>query len=327
MPQAASVSVTSGNIRTFSATGALVFWSLKSADLSVLQPGLISLGMKKYIPNKRTPQKALKLATTKVAKQYFGETSKSPEQRSEIFVVPRKELSLRCYDVYIPEAQVKQHQLPRNLKPVMTTYLKNDSNSVSAPHTPYLVLHEAKHLLNSNDEEIGEMSHNGGGILTKLANEYTKRVSQCDTQQLSNQIVSMLNRELNATCLRDCGGLYWLPELHIQTCRNIAKLIETSAPGSQFIVLTVKRDEDMLRAVKNGISIEIVHALKTLASELDNPKLGKRALKSKQKKVQVLKDKVSIYEELIGGTLKNLEDACDVASNLVAQTELTQLGM
>lgn len=308
----------------FSANGAICYWILSPTNRSVIFKGFQALGLDHYVPNLRTVRKALKMATLKVANELAPHVKPGHLLTSkDVISVSRKDTNLPTYDIFYHLEESVLLGKPVSLEPGFTTTLALKSglnaNHIYATHDKF----ESIYVPHKQCEDTRVQD-----CTDDLERYYNRRKAECDTQSLSNKIVSLLTEKCNATLLRSSGGIYWVPQNRVNLWRQCAQVISDAAIDAgqtRMHTLTVKGDLDLVAAVKVAITDEITQQLSVLADAIDNPELGARALSSKKEQALKCLDKVVSYEAAIGETLTTLKAACSAAKSIAAQAELTKL--
>lgn len=316
---------------TFSANGAICYWILSPTNRSVIFKGFQALGLDHYVPNLRTVRKALKMATLKVANELAPHVKPGSFLTSkDVISVSRKDTPMPTYDIFYNLEESKILGKPTSLEPGFTTTLALKPNTaLNTACYPTLVGTDTRDTLSSIYLPHKQCENTKVQDCTDdLERYYNRRKAECDTQSLSNKIVSLLTEKCNATLLRSSGGIYWVPQNRVNLWRQCAQVISDAAIDAgqtRMHTLTVKGDLDLVAAVKVAITDEITQQLSVLADAIDNPELGARALSSKKEQALKCLEKVVSYEAAIGETLTTLKAACSAAKSIAAQAELTKL--
>jgi hypothetical protein len=141
--------------------------------------------------------------------------------------------------------------------------------------------------------------------------------------QVSTALVAILD-SLGGTRLRPTGAIYWLPEHRLDEWQRVAQAVERAAAGrpSAVYLLRNQMDADAVRAVRDAIVAEVQQEAERIQKEVASAELGERALENRRTQAGELRQKIALYEELLGVGLHGLEQAVDAAEQSVAMATL-----
>lgn len=129
---------------------------------------------------------------------------------------------------------------------------------------------------------------------------------------------------LRGTRIRESGAVYWLPDSSRQMWEQIAQVFEQSGQ-SRLYTMTVGHDAGMVAAVLAAITNEITSEAAQMSHDIcltGEDALGVRALRSRKILALSLREKVKMYEGLIGAALPTLTASLEQVELAAAAAEL-----
>ena len=290
---------------TFSANGALTYWSIKTTPFHIIEQIFKDSGFPDYCPPKRSPVGALKLATKTLANFICPDLNHNIVPR-RVATQLHKQPKITSYDIF--EVQNNSHQLsiPTTMKPLVTTTIHE-----------YAQGHFTTKLLLHSSVAVGTQKT----LETKLLSEYVHFQDEVDPNDFAFKLVQILRQELHATLMSPRGAIYWVPNKPLDTWRQVKSRINNRT-GSSIYLLTVAHDNDLVKAVSASIRDEVTTSVKNLIEHVSDDDLGERALKAKQAAALKLKNRVQEYESILNTTMTGLKDACDLAKSVAAEATL-----
>lgn len=125
---------------------------------------------------------------------------------------------------------------------------------------------------------------------------------------------------LGGTRLRPMGGIYWLREGALVPWQQVTSAVEQSAARgrSSCYLLRHEMDHDAIRAVRDAIVMEVTASAQDLHDQVVSGTLGERALHHREEEAQALREKIKLYESILGEGLSSLHDAVDNAEQAAA---------
>jgi hypothetical protein len=156
---------------------------------------------------------------------------------------------------------------------------------------------------------------------------YRLHLERVSAAQVSNSLVRLVET-LGGTRLRPSGAVYWVPGHRLDDLARAARAVEEAAdrrPNAVY-VLRHRLDADAVRAVRDAVVAEVYAEAGRIKEEVLNHELGTRALETRQKQAAELREKVSLYEDLLSVGLKGLHRAVDEADQAAATAALMLSG-
>ena len=116
-------------------------------------------------------------------------------------------------------------------------------------------------------------------------------------------------RTLLGVCMRQNGGLYWLPESSLGMWDLVANAVEECSDNSANKVTRIRTvfDSQAASAVKDAIVEEVVSESQRIADEVAKGEGGQKALERKIKLLTDLENKATHYERILGEALTNVK--------------------
>jgi hypothetical protein len=156
---------------------------------------------------------------------------------------------------------------------------------------------------------------------------YRTHLERVSAMQVSATLVRLVEW-LGGTRLRPGGSVYWLPGHRLDDFARAAEAVEDSAdgkPGGVYL-LRHRMDADAVRAVRDAVIAEVHAEAGRIKEEVLTGELGTKALETRQKQAAELREKVSLYEDLLSVGLKGLHRAVDEADQAAATAALMLSG-
>ncbi len=141
--------------------------------------------------------------------------------------------------------------------------------------------------------------------------------------QVSACLVKIVE-SLGGMRLRPTGAVYWVPGHHLVDWSEIAHAVETSGEGKPTAVYLLRHqfDAEAVRAIRDAVVAEVQNEAQRIEKEVLQGDLGGRALETRQRHAQALRDKVLLYEDLLNVGLADLHKVVDAADQATATATL-----
>lgn len=133
---------------------------------------------------------------------------------------------------------------------------------------------------------------------------FQRELSQLD---ISQWLVEQVER-LNATSLRDTGGIYFLPNTALEEWGKIVTVLRGCSVHKIFSVPALATDEDTIALVLDAIAQESRTMFELLNKEIETSNLSSRALESRKNRLFWFEQKLQKYEELLGTRLDSVRE-------------------
>lgn len=156
---------------------------------------------------------------------------------------------------------------------------------------------------------------------------HLRYLSAMTTTDVSQWLVKLADG-MGAVQLRRGGGIYFVPQKHMDTWRRYAAVVE-KASNHQVWCIPAMRTNEAVKAVLAAVAAEAEAGAEKLEQVLGDGSCGAVALANRADEVGGIKAKVTAYEELLGVSLDALRERLDrlraslAAAALVAQTSDT----
>jgi hypothetical protein len=149
---------------------------------------------------------------------------------------------------------------------------------------------------------------------------------------VASSLVKLVEEHCDGVVLRQSGGVYWVREDRLDEWTQIADVFEmASAKGDKegeevapnaIYALKVVGDEQMVRAVGDCLTDDVLGELTRIESEVADGNLKEGACLSRLRNVGAFEAKVKRYEDAFSTPLNTLQDAVRRASTAVAQATI-----
>lgn len=266
------------------ANGAVVYWTpAEATNLSVLNDALDRLALGEFKAQARTPFACLKDALA----EHF---------RGRDFLIEALEQDGKNFGFEV--VQVIRHEEENEYKKLHSFVMNAHLQMAMKPHD--------------------------GGKATEIVLGFNRQLGLIKAAQLTEVMVKIVEH-LGGTRLRPRGGIYWLPDSQVSEWRGIGKEIQAAcAKGATTLyTLTVLKDEDAVRAVRDAITAEIEEQATAIMDDVMKGTLGERALDTRKSQAIELRKKIAMYEDLLETGLGALTALADKAELAAAEAALT----
>jgi len=157
--------------------------------------------------------------------------------------------------------------------------------------------------------------------------EYQSALGQLDQHDVSAWLVERASA-LDATGLRDTGGIYFVPQPGVATWRKmIAALTVATGDTHKVFRIAALRDQDAVAAILDAITQEASQEIVKFQEVINSGEVGARGLRARGKDCENVLAKVERYENLVGSRLDGLRanieamQASIAAAVMIAQAE------
>jgi hypothetical protein len=149
----------------------------------------------------------------------------------------------------------------------------------------------------------------------RLRAEYTDARGSIPHGRLGNWLADMAAR-CKAISLRPTGGIYFVPRTHVARFRAIARTVMDATTCTVYEVPALDSDE-AVAAVLDALTAEADAEMADLGDDLND--LGARALRTRERRCDQLRQKLEAYAELLGPALDVINDQLDTTKANVAE--------
>jgi hypothetical protein len=170
------------------------------------------------------------------------------------------------------------------------------------------VLHHAQTCTVTLDG-VGRLSVSALGpgsdnLRDRIAEEYVRHSTMYSAHDVSAWLIAQCNR-LAAVSIRDGGGVYFIPRANLPEWERITRAAQ-SANASTFCDVPALPTESVVRAVLDAMRAEAEQAYAAIEEEINDGKLGARALASRAERCSAIAAKIVGYEELLDAKMTDL---------------------
>lgn len=152
-----------------------------------------------------------------------------------------------------------------------------------------------------------------------VAAHYAQARQSLDHHDVSKWLLDLAYK-LGAVSLRDSGGVYFIPRQGVAEWNKIADAVEAGLAGSIFRIPAM-RTADAVAAITDAITAEAAAVAAGVDADMQKTgeeKLGTRALGTRVKTLETMREKLGTYEELIGRQLEIRARLDELAANVSA---------
>lgn len=121
-----------------------------------------------------------------------------------------------------------------------------------------------------------------------------------------------------ATSLRESGGVYFVPRAQVEFWSKVAQALQASGAHKVFRIPAM-RSEEAVAAILDAVEQEAAKLVQEVEADLEDDKLGSRALDSRKERCDAMLAKIRTYEQLLGVKMVALQGKVEgLAVNVVA---------
>lgn len=139
---------------------------------------------------------------------------------------------------------------------------------------------------------------------------------------ISAWLCTLVKLRLQATSLRDSGGIYFVPRYSVDTWEQVKEALRTVSAHT-IAHVPAMRTAEALAAILDSITQEVAGEIESINAQLSDAScvLGKRALENRVVATADIEAKLTAYEELIGARQTTLHDSLEeLRARLAAAT-------
>lgn len=268
--------------------GAVVYWAGKDTDRKRLKAGLRSIGLEKFLPNKRTPDSALFNALKHTVRRSITHDS---------LIQPLKKRSTNGYEV----VRVTKGEQKNEYSPQFSARVNGET--VVFDKEP------------SNSDNVQEMYDHYRGLITGSA------LGACLVDICAHLMGTSLRPSGGIYWIpEDAVGTWDDVADAVSSAHPQGLGIDDMSCVYRLRTLL---DANAANAVIDAITAEVDTQSEEIFDGIGQ--LGERALRTREKRSKELKQKVEHYELMLGQGLDKLKKVCDMAERGAAHAVLAQL--
>lgn len=145
---------------------------------------------------------------------------------------------------------------------------------------------------------------------------FHRHLGELQTQDISAWLCRRAEL-VSAVGLRDTGGIYFVPRGGLDTWRRIAAAVREASLNRVFEVPALT-SEEAVDAILDAVAQEAEQAAAKMEEALHAGELGARALRGRADRCDAIKQKVEMYEQLMGRGVARIHERLDgLRQNLV----------
>jgi hypothetical protein len=131
--------------------------------------------------------------------------------------------------------------------------------------------------------------------------------------------------KLDAVPMRDRGGVYFVPQPLVHKWEHIIAALKACSKH-HIHTIPAMRTADAIDAVLAAVTSDTQAACEKIAEEINDNKVGPRALENRRKLTAELLERVQRYEALVGRKLEDLRNVIGETEAAVATAALASIG-
>jgi hypothetical protein len=139
----------------------------------------------------------------------------------------------------------------------------------------------------------------------RIEEEFLACLERLETTDVSGWLAGTLMPAAKAVTLRDTGGIYFIPREYVDLYKRYTDVL-AAVGAHRFFLVPALRSDEAVEAILDALCREAEQAALQVETELDNERLGKRALLTRMDAAEAMLAKVRTYESLLGRGLDQL---------------------
>ncbi len=156
---------------------------------------------------------------------------------------------------------------------------------------------------------------------------YEAQKGKMNNNELTALMIDILQNKLNGVSLRPRGGVYWVPGAQTEAWNKLREALANVDSSIKVYHFEHDVGPEYLKAVKDAIVRDVQSESAALKEEILGPKqLGKRALVSKKKQANALRDRIAIYEGILSTNLTELRSEVDEVDVVAGEAAILLAG-
>ncbi len=282
---------------TFGVNGRIVFWSLgNDSEFKALEEGFENLDLAQYIPAEQSVLMSLKSALVEV----YG--------------------SRRCL--------VRKLESPRKGFQVVQEISSGENKS----GLDYNKLFSVELDVGPGDG-ISFMDPDTGDLIPDPTHAHSVRdlfwreLDKVPRDNVARSLKAIVSREANGICLRETGGIYWVPQDSLALWDKVVSVVEGASPSRRNKIYGPRTlmDDNLVNMAMDWLAQNVESEMGQIRERLSKAKT-KRGKTTQNDAAADLQAKVQHYESIFNKTLTNLKDSTKDLKSARVLTALSRLG-
>lgn len=281
--------------QTFSANGRIVFWSLgNDSDHKMLSDGFDQLGLSSYTPDEQSALMSLKSALTEA----YG--------------------SRRCLIRRLEKRSGFQISQERASGENNAGLEYQKLFSVEIPTGPHGILF----MDPDTGERIPDPKYAG-----TVRDLFWRELDKVPRDNLARALTRITLQKMDGICLRETGGIYWIPQSKMHIWDQVVSAVEQASPSGRNKVYGPRTllDDELVSMAMDWLAQNVESQMGQIRERLGKAK-SKRGKSTQENAAADLHNKVQTYEHIFQKTLQGLKDSTQDLKAARAMTVLGKLG-
>ena len=131
-------------------------------------------------------------------------------------------------------------------------------------------------------------------------------MGELSTTDVSQWLVGTLLPRVDAVALRSTGGFYFIPRGNVAKWREFVDVVK-DVSGHTFWEIPAMHTEEAIDAILDSVAQEAGTFADSMWDDIAKGKLGERALARRAEMAEIVRKKVSRYEQLLGLAMTDLQ--------------------
>jgi hypothetical protein len=271
-------------------SGAIVMWDCGATEHETLMAKLTYIGLEDFCPPPRSKNEALRCAMG----DYAGQQKKllvHNGRKKDLIIQP-----LKGRDDGLEMVEVARGQTDNDYTSRFSAKIEGENEQVTVT--------------------------SGSAPSWLIQESYAKYRAEVTGGAVGSSLVNIL-QHLHGTCVRQIGGVYYLPEDAVAKWDEVVTAYESAGPN-RVNRTRIVLDDQAIRMVKQAITRELTTAAGQIAEEVRQGDLGEKALENRKESAQKLRERAKLYEGILSTQLAECRAVIDLAETAASSAVAVQ---
>jgi hypothetical protein len=147
----------------------------------------------------------------------------------------------------------------------------------------------------------------------KLTEAYLKQKAKLTSAALGQALVKVLAKLDAMMDLKPSGGVYYVPEHHLDAWRRLAEGVEQCQEGNVVSTVRAAMDEGTARAVRDALTRQVQEEATKLVEDVSKGTLRGDGVRRRAEQAQALIERVDLYSAILDDGLTGLKNVAALA--------------
>jgi hypothetical protein len=283
-------------------SGGLAFWStVRDVPRMEVLTAATAAGIERHVPATPPLSTALRDAMENIAVHYFGKRKHEPLQILQT-AKPRTFECVRCVrgtdrndHVFLFTAEVNANDMV---------------DVVNANRGHYVMDDASGHCCNV------------GHLLDGLREEFDNQITMLPAATVT-RVLALGMRDWNGQCLKDRGGLWFLPASCIESYRAWCDALQHTGCVFTYAQITMSKNPAFVGHLLDEVRDEVLAGVREIQEDMLNGSTSQdRSIRLRMQRSEEFLAKVKAYEDITGRTMQDIRDCVEGVKNALGMQKL-----